>query len=1215
MMRPPPREGRLVAPQPKMFLALTVLLLPWLHLVDAQQQQQQVAQHHASAQVPHQVNILQDGVIDIKPSEPNDLPSLRGGSLFKGQSQAAANNAAVPKSKIHIRSRDSSVTAIRQPNTIPFHNDGSALATLAPAQAVRAPSSPRHLPSILAGRGPSSLQSARSLENWEVEDYILLATVDGHLYAADRESGDERWHLQVEQPIVETIHHRPNTSTHNKDSHDGHPLDDYVWAIEPIDNGAVFVWTPPHYGAGLMKTGYTMKQLVDDMGHYASADPPVVYTGHKKNTLITVDAATGRVLRWFGQTGAQVEQSRTCFPPNGVLLDNEHEECSNGGTITLSRTEYTVDIHDRDNGRDIATLRYAEWGANNFDNDLQQQYHSPPDNRYFTSQHDGRVYAIAHPSNSRSFALEFPIPVARVFDVARPLDAPPGSNPELVLLPQPIPPVRDEDSAWARSHSVFLNQTDSGSWYAMSGQSYPLVVDGPTAQFVTRNARDNILFDSSRLSGALVGVHTLGDGTDMHDWPMRVPPSLPSESFSESERLAEARAGEPTTTTVLQVFETDLPQIVETVITLPRYALHSFQDLFKNPLVLCIMIYLAYRYAKRALKQVPLLLFSDYWRTPTFDEPTGISPESESESPATKAIVVTESTPQVTVVQPNVDEPAAPLALPVSEQPVNAQETQPLLPSPDPEVKAAVPIQEEQSAELETPKKKTHRGRRGGVKHRKGAKKQRDAAEDPPETIISEKDGDIPGLQNVGVPPKLEPNVTTTIIDPEDVSGPIVTIGGIEVNQNCQLGMGSNGTVVFAGKFHGRDVAVKRMLTQFWDIATQETQLLLESDHHQNVIRYYAMSKNDNFLYIALELCQASLSDVIDRPQQFPELARAGELDLPRVLLQIANGLSFLHDLRIVHRDLKPQNILVTMGRDGRPRLLVSDFGLCKKLEGGQSSFGATTAHAAGTSGWRAPELLLDDDARENLNASVSSTHSDSSSQLVSADVMPNRRATRSIDIFSLGLVFFYVLTKGLHPFDCGDRYMREVNIRKGQFNLKPLDVLGDVSFEAKALIEIMLRADPRRRPNAKDVMSHPFFWSAKEQLAFLCDVSDHFELEPRGPMSPALQELEACAPQVCRGDFLKLLPKEFLESLGKQRKYTGTKLLDLLRALRNKRSHYGDMSDSLKKMVGPIPDGYLGFWKRRFPNLLIVCCTIIYKLNLEQLDTFQEYFRPRLPL
>ncbi|KAI1121064.1 hypothetical protein F5Y10DRAFT_272447 [Nemania abortiva] len=1202
MLRRPPGEGRPVAPQRRMLFALAaVLLIPWLHLVDAQQQQQQVPRHRSSAQPPHLVDIIKDGAIDVNSRDRRGLPRLRQESVLEGRDEAAPKPA-TPKSKNYLRSRASSLVATRQHNNnIPSLNDASALATLAPAKPVRAPNSPRHVPSILTGPGLSSLQSARSLENWEVEDYILLATVDGHLYAADRESGDERWHLQVEQPVVETIHYRPNTSSANeKHSRDRHPLDDYIWAIEPINNGAVYIWTPSHYGAGLMSTGYTMKQLVDEMGHYASSDPPVVYTGHKKNTLITVDAATGRVLKWFGQTGAQVDQSATCFPPNGLLLDSDNEECSDSGTITLSRTEYTVDIHRRDDGRDIATLRYAEWGPNNFDNDLHRQYHSPPDNRYFTSQHNGRVYAIAHPASTTSFALKFSVPVARVFDVARPLDAPPGSNPELVLLPQPRPPARDEDSAWVRSHSVFLNQTDSGSWYAMSGQSYPLIVDGPIAQIGRRSSWENEgLSDSAHLSAALVGVHTLGDGIGMPDWSSGMPPSLPAESFSDSESLGDPVQGDPVPTIVPDL-DTELPQIVETVITLPRYALDWFQDLIKNPLVLCILVYVSYRYIKQARRSS----FSDYLKTPTFVQPT-----DPSIAPRTQ--VAEEPTP----VPPDVADSDA--ALLASGKPIAVLEAQPDPPLPEAEANPASLVQDEQLVEQESPdkRKKAHRGRRGGVKHRKGAKKQRDAADGSAGNSGPEADHGIPGLQNIGIPPKLEPNVTTTVNDPEDVSGPIINIGGIEVNQDNQLGMGSNGTVVFAGKFHGRDVAVKRMLTQFWDIATQETQLLLESDHHQNVIRYYAMSKNDSFLYIALELCQASLSDIVDRPHQFQELARAGEKDLPRVLLQVANGLSFLHDLRIVHRDLKPQNILVTMGRDGRPRLLVSDFGLCKKLEGGQSSFGATTAHAAGTSGWRAPELLLDDDAREASNMSMSSIHSDSSSQLVSADVMPNRRATRAIDIFSLGLVFFYVLTKGLHPFDCGDRYMREVNIRKGQFSLEPLDVLGDVAYEAKALIGTMLRADPRARPTAKDVMSHPFFWSAKEQLAFLCDVSDHFELEPRDPMSPALAELEACAPQVCRGDFLKVLPKEFVESLGKQRKYTGTKMLDLLRALRNKRSHYGDMSEALKKMVGPIPDGYLAFWTRRFPNLLIVCCTVIYKLNLEGLDTFQEYFKPRRPL
>lgn len=377
------------------------------------------------------------------------------------------------------------------------------------------------------------------------------------------------------------------------------------------------------------------------------------------------------------------------------------------------------------------------------------------------------------------------------------------------------------------------------------------------------------------------------------------------------------------------------------------------------------------------------------------------------------------------------------------------------------------------------------------------------------------------------------------------------------------------------------------------------------------MIRYFAQQQSAGFLYIALELCPASLADVIEKSQNHKELAQCGEQDLPNVLYQITNGLQHLHNLRIVHRDLKPQNILVTMGLNGKPRLLVSDFGLCKKLEGEQSSFRATTAHAAGTSGWRAPELLLDDDVKDGTAIIDASTHSGSGSILVSSDVMPNRRATRAIDIFSLGLVFFYVLTKGSHPFDCGDRYMREVNIRKGSYNLKPLEVLGDFAYEAKDLISSMLAQEPKRRPSAREVLAHPFFWPAKKRLNFLCDVSDHFEKEKRDPPTLALQILEAYASQVCRGDFLKPLGKEFVESMGKQRKYTGTKLLDLLRALRNKRNHYEDMSESLKKAVGPLPEGYLSFWTRRFPDLLIVCWNTVFEVEWDETDRFREYYEP----
>ncbi len=65
-----------------------------------------------------------------------------------------------------------------------------------------------------------------------------------------------------------------------------------------------------------------------------------------------------------------------------------------------------------------------------------------------------------------------------------------------------------------------------------------------------------------------------------------------------------------------------------------------------------------------------------------------------------------------------------------------------------------------------------------------------------------------------------------------------VQIHSIKVDTDKVLGYGSGGTVVYEGTFEGRDVAVKRMLLQYYDLASQEVKLLSQSDDHPNVVRY-----------------------------------------------------------------------------------------------------------------------------------------------------------------------------------------------------------------------------------------------------------------------------------------------------------------------------------------------------------------------------------------
>ena len=76
-------------------------------------------------------------------------------------------------------------------------------------------------------------------------------------------------------------------------------------------------------------------------------------------------------------------------------------------------------------------------------------------------------------------------------------------------------------------------------------------------------------------------------------------------------------------------------------------------------------------------------------------------------------------------------------------------------------------------------------------------------------------------------------------------------------------------------------------------------------------------------------------------------------------------------------------------------------------------------------------------------------------------------KRTQKCDIFSSGLVYFYVLIPGCHPF--GQWYEREANIMKACMDLSPLNYAPD----AQDLICRMLAHDPDSRPSASQVRAH----------------------------------------------------------------------------------------------------------------------------------------------
>lgn len=189
----------------------------------------------------------------------------------------------------------------------------------------------------------------------------------------------------------------------------------------------------------------------------------------------------------------------------------------------------------------------------------------------------------------------------------------------------------------------------------------------------------------------------------------------------------------------------------------------------------------------------------------------------------------------------------------------------------------------------------------------------------------------------------------------QDLGEGELKVGKICFKPNEVIGKGCEGTFVFKGTFEQRNVAVKRLLPECFTLADREVTLLRESDTHENVVRYFCTEQDRQFRYIAVELCSATLQDYTEGGRVKELHSQITELD---VLRQSTKGLIHLHSLNIVHRDIKPQNVLISFpDSHQRVRVMISDFGLCKKLNVGKASFSRRSG-ITGTEGWIAPEML-----------------------------------------------------------------------------------------------------------------------------------------------------------------------------------------------------------------------------------------------------------------
>ena len=144
---------------------------------------------------------------------------------------------------------------------------------------------------------------------------------------------------------------------------------------------------------------------------------------------------------------------------------------------------------------------------------------------------------------------------------------------------------------------------------------------------------------------------------------------------------------------------------------------------------------------------------------------------------------------------------------------------------------------------------------------------------------------------------------------------------------------------------------------------------------HPNIVKVFDYGTYQGMPYLVMDyLPGGTLKQSMGRPMGYKAAAR--------LLLPIAEALTYAHSKGVIHRDVKPGNILIS--ENGQSML--SDFGVAKVMEGGETQGLTATGASIGTAEYMAPEQAV------------------------------GKKVDQRADIYSLGIIFYELLT-GRRPF------------------------------------------------------------------------------------------------------------------------------------------------------------------------------------------------------
>mmetsp|Transcript_10819 Transcript_10819/g.43803 ORF Transcript_10819/g.43803 Transcript_10819/m.43803 type:complete len:397 (-) Transcript_10819:67-1257(-) len=300
--------------------------------------------------------------------------------------------------------------------------------------------------------------------------------------------------------------------------------------------------------------------------------------------------------------------------------------------------------------------------------------------------------------------------------------------------------------------------------------------------------------------------------------------------------------------------------------------------------------------------------------------------------------------------------------------------------------------------------------------------------------------------------------------DPPSESSQFWWISPVHVTHGAELGRGSYG-IVREGKWRHSPVAIKIL---YQDAQAQDRELferevrIMATLHHPNIVQFFGFTRSPELSLVIEYFPEGSV-------EQFVRTQKPGPKTCLSFCTDMALAIEYLHSRTpsiVIHRDIKPANFLLT----GSHRVKLGDFGIARArirsregipVSGSSCSLADhdddSDVRITGTTS-AGPETEVADEFTSNCG-----TARFMAPELWATDGAKTRKYSTKADVFSLGLVYYFVWERVLPSID-GHR-TPALHLEALLAGKRP--VFHRTPKPMKDLVQSMWKLDPEDRPYA----------------------------------------------------------------------------------------------------------------------------------------------------